>query len=136
MGWRYARGIPPHTFADETVIDLVHAAGDIDQVIAYVTGAFGRKLTNKERLMQEVAARPRLRWRADLDEVILAAAGGAHSVIEYRYDRDVERAHGLPSAAKQSRFTKPDGSGDTATGTTRSTGSSSNSTASSTIPTS
>ena len=55
-------------------------------------------------------ARKRLRWRGDLDEIIAAGAGGAHSVIEYRYDQDVEQAHGLPPAAKQVRFTKPDGS--------------------------
>src|SRR6266567_4210203 len=45
-GWRFARGIPPHTFAEETIIDLVHAATDLDAVIAYVTGAFGRNLTS------------------------------------------------------------------------------------------
>lgn len=66
-------------------------------------------LTNEERLRRQAAARTKLRWRADLDEIILAGAGGAHSVIEYRYDRDVEQAHGLPTAAKQVRFTKPDG---------------------------
>ena len=110
-GWRFAGGIPPHTFAEQTVIDLVHAADNLDDVIACVTGAFGRKLTDADRLRREAAARSKLRWRADLDEVILAAAGGAHSVIEYRYDRDVERAHGLPPAAKQSKFAQPDGSG-------------------------
>ena len=36
--WRFAQGIPPHTFAEETVIDLVQAAGDLDDVVAYVTG--------------------------------------------------------------------------------------------------
>jgi len=75
-----------------------------------VTGAFGRKLTSEERLRREVAGRRKLRWRADLDEIIVAAAGGAHSVIEYRYDRDVERAHRLPPARKQVPFTKPNGS--------------------------
>ena len=40
----------------------------------------------------------------------MAGAGGAHSVIEFRYDHDVEQAHGLPPAAKQVKFTKPDGS--------------------------
>jgi len=109
-GWRFARGIPPHTFAEETVIDLVHAADDLDDVIACVTGAFARNLTSEERLRREAAGRGKLRWRADLDEIIGAGAGGAHSVIEYRYDRDVERAHGLPPAARQARFTKPDGS--------------------------
>ncbi len=108
--WRFARGVPPHTFAEETLIDLVHAATDIDDVIASVTRAFARDLTSEERLRGEVAARKRFRWRADLDEIIQRAAGGAHSVLEYRYDRDVEQAHGLPPASKQARFTKPDGS--------------------------
>jgi hypothetical protein len=109
-GWRFARGIPPHTLAEETVIDLVHAADDLDDVIACVTGAFARNLTDVERLRREAAARGKLRWRADLGEIILAGAGGAHSVIEYRYDHDVEQAHGLPKAAKQVKYTKPDGS--------------------------
>jgi len=42
--------------------------------------------------------------------MIIAAAGGAHSLLEFRYDRDVERAHGLPRASRQVPFTKPDGS--------------------------
>jgi hypothetical protein len=109
-GWRFPRGIPPHTLAEETVIDLVHAAGDLNDVIAYVTGAFARNLTDAAWLRREMASRPRLRWRAELDEIIAAGAGGAHSVIEYRYDRDVEQTHGLPPARKQVPFTKPDGS--------------------------
>lgn len=108
-GWRFARGIPPHTFAEETVIDLVHAATNLDDVIGYVTGAFARDLTSEERLRQEAAARKRLRWRADLDEIILRAADGAHSVLEFRYDRDVEQAHGLPHARQQVAFTKSSG---------------------------
>ena len=66
-GWRFPLGIPPHTLAEETVIDLVHAAADLDDVIACVTGAFGRDLTSEERLTREAAARKKLRWRADLD---------------------------------------------------------------------
>ena len=34
FGWRFARGIPPYTFAEETVVDLVHAATDLNDVIA------------------------------------------------------------------------------------------------------
>jgi hypothetical protein len=108
-GWRFARGIPPHTFAEETVIDLVHSATNLDDVIASVTGAFARDLTSEQRLRREAAARKRLRWRADLDEIIPRAADGAHSVLEYRYDRDVEQAHGLPPASKQVTFAKSDG---------------------------
>jgi len=108
-GWRFARGIPPHTLVEDTIIDLVYAASDRDDVVAYVTGAFARNLTSEERLRKAIAARKKLRWRADLDEIMPKAAGGTHSVLEYRYDRDVEQAHGLPAASKQVPFTKPDG---------------------------
>lgn len=109
VGWRFARGIPPHTFTEETLVDLANAATKLDDVIGYVTTAFARDLTSEERLRREVAARKRLRWRAELDDIIPTAATGAHSALEYRYDRDVERAHGLPTARKQAGFTKPDG---------------------------
>jgi hypothetical protein len=56
-----------------------------------------------------MTARTKLRWRADLNELIVAAAGGDHSVLEFRYHRDVERAHGLPESARQVPFTKPGG---------------------------
>lgn len=109
LGWRFARGIPPHTFAEETIIDLVHAATDLDAVIAYVTGAFGRNLTSEARLVTEVAGRKRLRWRENLDKIIPAGAGGTRSPLEYHYDEDVAHAHGLP-AARKVPFLKPNGS--------------------------
>lgn len=110
QGWRFAHGIPPHTFAEETVVDLVQAATDVNDVIACVTGGFARRRLSEGRLTEVADARKKLRWRRDLGEIIRAGAGGAHSVIEYRYDHDVERAHGLPTAARQVRFIKPDGS--------------------------
>ena len=91
-------------------MDLVHAATDLNDVIACVTGGFAKNRVSEGRLMEVAAARKKLGWRGDLTEIIVAGAGGAHSVIEYRYDRDVEQAHGLPSAAKQVKYTKPDGS--------------------------
>jgi hypothetical protein len=108
--WRYARGIPPHTLTEDTVIDLVNAAGNLDDAVGWVTAAFSRHLTSEWPLRQALAARPRVRWRGQLDEAITFAAGGTHSVLEFRYDRDVERAHGLPRAARQVSFTKGDGS--------------------------
>jgi hypothetical protein len=109
-GWRFPHGVPPHTFVEETIIDLVNAAANLDDVIGWVTTAFGRSLTGQGPLRKTIAERNKLRWRSQLDEIITAAAGGAHSVLEYRHDRDVQRAHGLPSARKQVPFTKPDGS--------------------------
>lgn len=107
--WRPPRGLPPYTLPEETVIDLVHGATDLDEVIALVTGAFGRRLVSEARLKSEATARKKLRWRKELDELIPDGASGSHSVLEYRHDRDVQRAHGLPAARKQVPFTKPDG---------------------------
>jgi hypothetical protein len=42
VGWRFASGIPPYTFAEETIVDLVHAATDLNDVIAWVTGGSPR----------------------------------------------------------------------------------------------
>jgi hypothetical protein len=108
-GARFPRGVPPHTLVEETIIDLVNAAETLDDVIAWVTGAFGRRLTAEGPLRRTLSARGKLRWRGQFDEIVTAAAGGAHSLLEFRYDRDVERAHGLPSARRQVPFTKPDG---------------------------
>ena len=47
--------------------------------------------------------RKKMRWRAELDDVLTAAGSGIHSVLEYRYLRDVERAHGLPRSRHQVR---------------------------------
>ncbi|HTZ23396.1 MAG TPA: hypothetical protein VMC83_05330, partial [Streptosporangiaceae bacterium] len=107
---RFPRGVVPHTLVEETVIDLVETAGSFDEACGWVTAAFGRRLTGQGPLRAALGARRKLRWRGQLDEMIIAAAGGAHSLLEFRYDRDIERAHGLPRASRQVPFTKPDGS--------------------------
>jgi very-short-patch-repair endonuclease len=102
-------GTPPYTIAEETVIDLVRAARDKDDVIALVTSGFNRKLLTESHLRTVAQAHKKLRWRRDLDEIIPLAAGGTHSVLEYHHDWDVQRAHGLPEPVKQAKFRKPDG---------------------------
>jgi hypothetical protein len=105
----YAPGALPCTCVEETVLDLVHSARDRDDACGWVTAAFRRRLTGQGQLRAAMRSRKRLRWRRQLSKVITAAAGGAHSVLEYRYDRDVEHAHGLPPARCQVPFTKPNG---------------------------
>jgi len=107
--WRPPPGVPPHTSEEDTVLDLVHAAANLDDVLGWVTRALAKPLTSEPHLRRAMAERKQLRWRRELDEIITAAAGGAHSVLEYRHDRDVQRAHGLPPARKQVPFRKPDG---------------------------
>ena len=108
-GWRFARGIPPHTMTEETITDLVDAAAKFDDAVGWITAGFQRNLVGEARLRQVMAARKKLRWRGPMDEVISMAAAGTHSALEYRYDQDVERAHGLPPARRQVPFVKPDG---------------------------
>jgi hypothetical protein len=100
---------PPRTRVEETVLDLTQAATNFDDVCGWVTRAFARELTDEERLRRAIRQRARLRWRADLHELVAAAASGDHSVLEYRYERDVERAHGLPEPVRQAPFSGPDG---------------------------
>lgn len=102
-------GIPPYSMAEQTVIDLVHAAVDKDAVISIITSGFNRKLLTESHLRAVADTRQKLRWRRELEEIIPLAAGGAHSPLEYRHDRDVQRAHGLPEPVKQAKFRKPDG---------------------------
>jgi hypothetical protein len=50
-----------------------------------------------------MALRRKMRWRTGLGDVLTAAGNGVHSTLEYRYLRDVERAHGLPPSRRQVR---------------------------------
>jgi hypothetical protein len=100
---------PPRTRVEETVLDLTQGANSFDDVCGWVTRAIARELTDETRLRQAMTSRKRMRWREDLAELIVAAASGDHSVLEFRYHRDVERAHGLPEPARQVPFTTPGG---------------------------
>ena len=103
------RSYPPRTRVEETVLDLTQTAKTFDDVCGWVTRAIARELTDETRLRHAMAARAKLRWRADLQQLIVAATGGDHSVLEFRYHRDVERAHGLPESVRQVAFTTRDG---------------------------
>jgi predicted transcriptional regulator of viral defense system len=94
---------PPRTSIEETVLDLIQVARAFDDVCGWVTRACSRGLTKEERLRAAMAARKKMRWRAELDDILAAAGDGIHSVLEYRYLRDVERAHGLPRSKHQVR---------------------------------
>lgn len=100
---------PPRTILEETVLDLTTAAATFDDVCGWVTRAISRELTDETRLRAAMADRKRLRWRVELDGLITAAVTGDHSVLEYRYTRDVEQAHGLPEPDRQVPFLSRDG---------------------------
>jgi len=94
---------PPRTTVEETTLDLAELADTFDDAVTWITRACGRRLTTEERLRAAMAKRKQLRWRTELTDVLAAAGKGVHSVLEFRYQRDVERAHGLPSSKRQVR---------------------------------
>jgi len=94
---------PPRTSVEETVLDLVELASTFDDACTWITRACARWLTTEEKLRDALAARKKMRWRPELDDVLAAAGDGIHSALEYRYLRDVERAHGLPRSRHQVR---------------------------------
>jgi predicted transcriptional regulator of viral defense system len=94
---------PPRTNLEETVFDLIELAVTFDDACGWITRAVGKRLTTGERLSAALKLRKKIRWRARLEDVLAAAGDGIHSVLEYRYLRDVERAHGLPRSQHQVR---------------------------------
>jgi hypothetical protein len=94
---------PPRTSVEETVLDLAQLATTLDEVCGWITKACGRRLTTEAKLRAALELRKKMRWRDELADILAAAGDGIHSVLEYRYLRDVERAHGLPRSRHQVR---------------------------------
>jgi hypothetical protein len=98
--------LPPQTRIEETVLDLASVSARLDDAVAWVTRALGRRLTTQENLRQALGLRKCIRWHRELDELLSADSAGLHSILEYRYDHDVERPHGLPAGERQARFSQ------------------------------
>jgi putative AbiEi antitoxin of type IV toxin-antitoxin system len=95
--------LPPRTRIEETVLDLCDCAVSLDQALSLFTLALGRRLTTQQILLEAVARRTRLRWRDDIVPLLHPSLAGVHSLLEYLYVRDVEKAHRLPRGDRQAR---------------------------------
>jgi len=94
---------PPRTRIDETVLDLIEGSRSFDEAYDWICRAVGRRRTTPERIRKAMDARPRVRWRRDIELALGDASEGALSLLELRYVRGVERPHGLPTAIRQAR---------------------------------
>lgn len=92
---------PPRTRVEETVLDLATKAATIDDAFGWISRACGRGLTMPPLLLEAMQSRRKMRWRTELTFALADVAEGVLSPLEYRYVRDVERAHGLPAAKRQ-----------------------------------
>jgi hypothetical protein len=95
--------LPPRTRVEDTLLDLATAADSLDDAVRWLSMGCGARLTTAGRLQSAADMRPRLQRRADLRSALADVGDGVHSVLEYRYVRDVERRHGLPRAVRQAR---------------------------------
>ena len=92
---------PPQTRVEETVLDLAEDARSITDAVGWLTAACGRRLTRPDRVAAALAARKKIRWRRELLDALSDVDEGNQSVLELRYFRTVERAHGLPVGVRQ-----------------------------------
>jgi hypothetical protein len=93
--------LPPRTRVEETVLDLVNAARDLDEAFGWIFRACGSRRTTVPKLQAAMQLRSRLRWRTGLAEALNLAADGVHSLLEFRYVNWAERPHGLPAGRRQ-----------------------------------
>jgi very-short-patch-repair endonuclease len=100
---RHPARIPPQTKLEETVLDLSDLERTAEDAVAWPIRACQRRLTTPDRVIAALEERSRARWRRDVADAIADIRAGAHSPLELRYVRDVERRHGLPRGERQVR---------------------------------
>jgi hypothetical protein len=91
---------PHRTTVEHTLLDLAQESS-LDSAVGRLARAFQQGQTTERRMRQALATRPRQRHRALLLEVLGDLDEGAESPAEVRWVRDVEDAHGLPTAVRQ-----------------------------------
>ena len=98
--------LPPRTRVEETVLDLAGMARTADEACGWITRGVGRGLTSQERLRWALSQRARVRFRAEIAEVLSDEWAGVNSPLEYRYVKWVELPHGLPQGKRQAAATR------------------------------
>ncbi len=95
---------PPRMRYEEAALDVACRAGSELDAIAVLANACQSRRTTARRLLEALDSRGRLRGRRWLRTVLVDIADGTCSVLENGYLVRVERAHGLPRATRQKRF--------------------------------
>ncbi|MEO7448324.1 MAG: type IV toxin-antitoxin system AbiEi family antitoxin domain-containing protein [Humibacillus sp.] len=91
---------PHRVTAAHTVFDLA-GGRSLDRAVALMAKARQLHLCSTHQLLETLASRPRQPGRHLLREALGDVGDGVESAGEFRYVRDVERAHGLPVGRRQ-----------------------------------
>jgi hypothetical protein len=100
--------VPPRTSRVDTIIDLATARPTQEAAVDTLIDLVGRTGVTVEQLKTVLALRKAYRHRKALDRGVELIAGGLMSVLEARYLREVELAHGIPPADRQAPFAVDD----------------------------
>jgi len=92
---------PPRQSVEHALLDVASRKKRLEGSIAVLADAVQDGRTTTARLLEALRERSKLRHRALLRGVLGDVEEGVRSVLEHRYFRSVERAHGLPPGARQ-----------------------------------
>lgn len=92
---------PPRTSKPDTAMDLAVAADSVREATAILVDSMSSGSISIGIMRRKIELRRPRRYRQALLDTLSMLADGVHSVLEYRYAADVERAHGLPEGARQ-----------------------------------
>jgi len=98
---RLAAATPPRSAPAHAVLEVVGLVGTLDDAAAVVAEACQSGRVDPAEILRSLANHRRLRHGRDLRPILADVAAGSHSLLELRYLRDVERAHGLPTGIRQ-----------------------------------
>ncbi|MET0237726.1 MAG: hypothetical protein ABW224_24020 [Kibdelosporangium sp.] len=96
--------VPPRTSLVDTIIDLATAQPEPEAAVDTLIDLAGRTGVTVGQLQTVLQLRKAYRHRKALDRGVELIAGGLMSVLEARYLREVELAHGIPPADRQVPF--------------------------------
>ena len=94
---------PPRVRIEDALLQRASEERDEAAALAVLADACQTGHTTADRLVESLQCTTRLPRRRFLLDVLQDVASGAYSVLEARYLREVERAHGLPRGVRQRR---------------------------------
>ncbi len=97
---------PPRSRIVETILDLTQLSASFDDAFSWLCKGCGRRLVTPQQIHAATARRARMRWRDEILGALPLIADGVQSNLEFRYVRDVEQAHALPTARRQPRVVR------------------------------
>jgi hypothetical protein len=94
--------LPPRTSRADTVVDLAVAEPSAVAAARLLVSAVTGSDIPVHELLRRIEQRPPRRYRKALTDALTFVSGGVQSILEHRYAVDVELAHELPAARRQS----------------------------------